>query len=87
MDSNSDTMGATKTRVLVYTSDYTIRGDLALFEGARLTDYMNMGNEFIVITNAHVATPEGQTLLRASFLNLRCDQIVFILEDDAIKPE
>jgi hypothetical protein len=48
---------------------------------------MNMGGEFIVITNAHVATPDGHTLLRTSFLNLRCDQIVFIVEDSAIKSE
>jgi hypothetical protein len=87
MESTSDEVGDTRTRVLVYTSNYTIHGDVSLFEGARLTDYMNMGGEFIVITNAHVATPDGHTLLRTSFLNLRCDQIVFIVEDSAIKSE
>ncbi|MFT5241115.1 MAG: hypothetical protein ACI9OU_002064 [Candidatus Promineifilaceae bacterium] len=87
MDSTSNELGETQTRVLVYTSNYTIHGDVSLFEGARLTDYMNSGSDFMVITNASVSTPDGQALLRTSFLNLRCDQIVFILEDGAIKPE
>jgi hypothetical protein len=87
MDSTSNELGETQTRVLVYTSNYTIHGDVSLFEGARLTDYMNSGSDYIVITNANVSTPDGQALLRTSFLNLRCDQIVFILEDGAIKPE
>ncbi|MDA1043719.1 MAG: hypothetical protein O3C57_00695 [Verrucomicrobia bacterium] len=79
--------GETQTRALVYTNNFTIRGDVSLFAGARLTDYMNISGEFIAITNANVATPAGQAILRASFLNLRREQIVFIVEDSAIESD
>lgn len=74
----------TQSRVIIYTSNHTIRGTIALFAGARLTDFMNMGGEFVAITHAHVATPDGQTVLRSRFLNLRRDQIVLIVEESAL---
>ena len=87
MDKSATQMADAKTRVLVYTTSYTIRGDVSLFEGARLTDYMNLGVEFLAITNAQVTTPDGRPILKASFLNLRREQIVFIVEDNAVESE
>ena len=56
---------------MVLTNRYRITGDIALMKGARLTDYVNEARAFIALTNVEVVGPSGETVLRASFLNLQ----------------
>ena len=68
-----------KTRVVILTDHYQIRGEIAHFSGARLTDYMNESKAFIAVTDAEVLNYEGRPMITAPFLNVGLDKIEVIV--------
>lgn len=72
-------MGNLKTQVIVLTKDFRIEGEIDLIQGARLTDFMNETNKFMVVTKATVSDFDGKELLRRDFLNVHVKNIQVIL--------
>ncbi|AGF78029.1 hypothetical protein UWK_01469 [Desulfocapsa sulfexigens DSM 10523] len=72
-------MSTPKTQVIILTKDFRIEGAIDLVPGARLTDFMNETNKFMVVTNATVTDHAKQEILRGEFINLLISNIEIIL--------
>jgi hypothetical protein len=69
-----------RTKVVILTGSYRIKGYIDLLPGARVTDYMAEAKEFIAVTEAEVWELEvgGRQLLAAPFLNVSREHIQVI---------
>ena len=81
------TTDADRQKIVIFTRHFEIFGDLSIYEGVRLTDYMNESKAFISVTNAYVKDRTGKRLLNADFLNVRKDEIEIIIPEASIRPE
>ena len=78
---------ANRTKVVILTDTYRIKGSIELLPGARVTDYILGAKEFIVVTDAEVWSLEGHGLvLSAHFVDVSRDQIEVITTTDKQKP-
>lgn len=73
-----------KQKVCVYTRQFKIAGYLGIYQGVRLTDYMNESKAFISITEASVSYHDGKPVIRSKFINVRKDNIEIILPEDSL---
>jgi hypothetical protein len=69
---------ADKMKVTIFTKNYQVKGEIELFQGARLTDYLAEAGSFIAVTNAEILDKENQKKIAASFLNVHRDSIEII---------
>ena len=60
----------TRTKVVILTGTYRIKGYIDLVQGARVTDYMVEAKDFIAVTDAEVWELEGRQVFTAPFLNV-----------------
>jgi len=67
-----------KTKVVILTDTYRIKGYIELVPGARLTDYMLDARGFIAVTDAEVWEREGRQVFTAHFINVSRDHIVVV---------
>ena len=72
-----------RTRVVILAGSYRIKGEIDLFAGARLTDYMVESKGFIAVTNAEVWDLEGRRILVAAFLDVSRAHIVVVAPEAA----
>ncbi len=70
------------THVVILTKNFRIEGEISLYHGGRLTDYMNKAKQFIAVTNAKVTDHGGKELTSGSFLNLNLNEIEVIIPED-----
>ena len=72
---------ATKTPVSILTGTYRIKGYIDLLPGARVTDYMLEGKNFIAVTDVEVweMAGGGRQVLIAPFVDVARDHIQVIL--------
>ncbi len=75
---------AGKQKVVIFTPQFEIRGSLNIYQGVRLTDYMNESNSFISVTDVQVKLLNGAIKMRSGFLNVRKDVIELILPEDSV---
>lgn len=73
-----------KTKVVILTAHHRIKGYIALYLNARLTDYIVEAKPFIAVTDAEVMDINGTLLFTASFLNIQKDHIEIITPADMI---
>ena len=73
-----------RTKVRIYTEQYMILGDIAMFADSRLTDFMVGANEFIALTNVAVSNLDGKTLFKSSFMNVQTEKIIIILPENMV---
>lgn len=76
--------GPDKKRVTIFTRNFEIKGDLHIYEGVRLTDYINESRSFVAVTNAEVKRQGDASPLKTSFLNVNKDNIEIIFPEDAV---
>ncbi|MEJ2660910.1 MAG: hypothetical protein P8Z73_09330 [Desulfobacteraceae bacterium] len=74
------------TKIRLYTDQFLISGEIAMFSDTRLTDYIVGAHSFIALTNAVVQTLEEKVLFRTDFLNVQKNKIVVILPESMVKP-
>jgi hypothetical protein len=75
---------AGRQKVIIFTRHFEIKGDLAIYQGVRLTDYMNESKSFVSVTDVEVKDRSGEMRFKAKFLNVRRDEIVIILPEDSL---
>lgn len=75
---------AGRQKVIIFTRSFEIKGDLNIYQGVRLTDYMNESKSFISVTGVEVKDRSGEMRLKTKFLNVRRDEIVIILPEDSL---
>ena len=68
-----------KAKVIIYTNHFQIRGDIFLYEGSRLTDYMLEAKSFVAISNAEIMDHHSNAIFTTSFLNVNRNHIEIIL--------
>ena len=73
-----------RTKVLILTERYKIRGEIALIPGARLTDFVVDMRHFLAVADAEVLTHDGQLVFSASFVSVHRDHIEIIVPSEAI---
>jgi hypothetical protein len=78
--------GQGRTRIRIYTDQFVIVGDIAMFPDTRLTDYIVGAHSFIAVTNAVVQTLEEKVLFSSEFLNMQKSEIVLIVPESMVKP-
>ena len=74
-----------KLRVIIYTSNQRIRGEVHLYENSRLTDILNADTatkDFLPVTNAEVTDARGGKTFEVSFLSINRKHIEVVMEDD-----
>jgi hypothetical protein len=78
---------AEKQKVIIFTNHFEIKGYISIYQGVRLTDYMNESKLFISVTDAEVRHHQhnGKTVMKTTFLNVRKDDIEIIVPEDAVK--
>ena len=64
-----------KTKVIILTGSYRIKGYIDLVPGARVTDYMTEAKNFIAVTDAEVWEVGERRVLATQFLNVSRDHI------------
>lgn len=71
-------------KVIIFSQHFQISGCLSIYEGVRLTDYMNESKDFISVTDAEIKCREKGTTLQASFFNIRKDDIEIVIPEGTI---
>lgn len=69
-----------KTRVMILTETYRIKGYIDLLPGARVTDFMEESREFVAVMDAeiHEAEVAGRQVLLAPFIDVNRNHIQVI---------
>ena len=75
---------AGKKKVMIFTRQFEVRGSLNIYEGVRLTDYMNESKAFISVTDVLVKRRGAGVFLKAQFLNVRKEEIEMIVPEDSV---
>jgi hypothetical protein len=73
-----------KKKVVIFTRQFEIKGNLHIYEGVRLTDYINESKSFIAVTDVEVKRQTGEVVMESSFLDVSVDDIEIIIPEDAI---
>ena len=68
-----------RTALTVYANGYCIKGAGSLVPGARVTDYLNAGDEFLALIDVKVWTYDGRRVLDAPFLNINRSVIEMVV--------
>ncbi|KPK33370.1 MAG: hypothetical protein AMJ66_05495 [Betaproteobacteria bacterium SG8_40] len=64
-----------RTKVMILTGTYRVKGFISLVPGARVTDYMVEAKDFIAVTDAEVRDLNDRHLLNAPFLNVSRESV------------
>lgn len=72
-----------KTKVIILTSSYRIKGKIHLQPGARVTDFMIDSKNFVAVTNVEIWDLTGRQIMTAPFINVSRDHIEIITPDGA----
>ena len=69
-----------KTKVLILTGSYRIRGYIDLLPGARVTDFMDGAKDFVAVTDAEVyeLADAARQILVAPFINVSRSHIQIV---------
>lgn len=69
-----------RTKVIILTGNYRIKGYIDVLPGARVTDFVVEAKNFIAVTDAEVFEPElgGRQVLAAPFININRQHIEII---------
>jgi hypothetical protein len=73
------------TKVIILTDLFRITGNIALFTGARLTDFTSEAKTFIAVTNAEIRDHNRNHILSSSFMNVHRDHIEAIIPANLTK--
>ena len=67
-----------RTRVMILTGTYRVKGYIELVPGARVTDYMVEAKGFIAVTDAEVRDLNDRHIMNTPFLNVSRDHIQIV---------
>ena len=73
----------TKTKVVILTRSYRIKGQIHLQPGARVTDFMIDSKNFMAVTHVEIWDLGGRQIMTAPFVNVSRDHIEIIAPDSA----
>lgn len=65
--------------IVILTDTFRIEGNLGIFSGVRLTDYMNESKTFIPLTDATVKDLCGRRILKTPLVNVKKESIQLVI--------
>lgn len=71
-----------RTKVVILTRTFRVKGYIHLVAGARVTDYMVDSDDFIAITDAEVWELAGRQVLTSPFINVSRDHIEIVMPEE-----
>ncbi|MBF0500398.1 MAG: tetratricopeptide repeat protein [Candidatus Riflebacteria bacterium] len=74
-----------KLRVVIFTSNHRIKGEVHLYENSRLTDILNADTttkDFLPVTDAELSDFRNGATQRVGFLSINRKHIEIVMEDD-----
>ena len=71
-----------KTKVIILTRSYRIKGHIHLQPGARVTDYMIDSKDFMALTDVEVWELAGRLVMQSPFINVSRDHIEVVAPDN-----
>ncbi len=72
-----------KTKLVILTRSYRIKGHVHLQPGARVTDYMIDSKDFMALTEVEVWDLNGRLVMNAPFVNVSRDHIEIVTPEGA----
>lgn len=72
-----------KTKVVILTRSYRIKGFIHLQPGARVTDYMIDSKDFMALTDVEVWDLGGRLVMNAPFVDISRDHIEIVAPEPA----
>ena len=72
-----------KTKLVILTRSYRIKGHVHLQPGARFTDYMIDSKDFMALTEVEVWDLNGRLVMNAPFVNVSRDHIEIVTPEGA----
>lgn len=72
-------MSSNKTKVVLLTRDFKIEGEIDLIKGARITDFMNGVQKFMVVTDVTVFDHHEKEIYQGGFINVQVANIQVVL--------
>jgi hypothetical protein len=72
-----------KTKVVILTRTYRVKGHIHLQPGARVTDYMIDSKDFMALTDVEVWDMDGRLVMNAPFVNVSRNQVEIIAPEAA----
>lgn len=73
---------STKTKVVILTRSYRIKGHIHLQPGARVTDYLIDSKNFMALTDVEVWELGGRLVMNTPFVNVSRDHIEVMAPDN-----
>jgi hypothetical protein len=70
-----------KTKIIILTRSYRIKGYIHLLPGARITDFLVDSKDFLAVTDAEVWEIAGRQVLTAPFVNVSREHIELVTPD------
>ena len=67
-----------RTKVMILTGTYRIKGFIDIVQGARVTDYMVEAKDFIAVTDAEVRDLNDRHIVNTPFLNVSREHVQII---------
>ena len=67
-----------KTKVVILTHSYRIKGSVHLLPGARITDFLVDSKEFLAVTDVEIWNLSGQQILSAPFVSISREHIEIV---------
>ena len=68
-----------KTKVIIFTTNFKVIGDISNFQDTRLTDYISEAKSFIAVTDVVVEERSGEnSTFTAPFINIHKNHIEII---------
>ena len=71
----------TKTKVVILTRSYRIKGFIHMQPGARVTDYMIDSKDFMAVTHVEVWDLGGRLIMNSPFVNVSRDHIEIVVPE------
>jgi hypothetical protein len=83
----TDVVSKIAIRATIQTTTHLIRGHIHVRKDQRIKDELDMGENFIALTDVSVIGPDGQTLFQAPFLAVRRSHIIWVLPEQSQSAE
>lgn len=77
-----------RLKVIIYTAQHKIQGQLHLVENSRLSDILNtesVSRDFLPITDAHVTDLRSNNVTQVGFLSVNKKLIEMVMEEHEVK--
>ncbi len=75
-----------KTKVIIFTNNFKITGDISNFQNTRLTDYISESRPFIAVTDVVIEDRNGgKNLFTTPFINVHKNNIEIIFPVEQVQ--